>query len=295
MAPATAALGKKDLIITQAPGYRISVTEKELDLLSFHSHLAVARRAFDAGDYVRASFRYSEALCLWRGSVLADLAGEPFVQPIANRLGKLQMQAVEGRIESELSMGHHAEVSGELSDLVDGSPLDERFVGLLMVAQYRAGRQSDALDTFQRCRRQLLELGLDPGQSLRDLEGRILSQDPTLEPPKRGGPDLTLPTILRSSLAVPTAKLLVNGTSVELERPVTTIGRSIDRHVIVDDPKASRNHAEIHREGAGFKIIDRASSNGTLVNGVNIREKVLKSDDEILIGATILRFIASPQ
>ncbi|MGQ0678951.1 MAG: BTAD domain-containing putative transcriptional regulator [Actinomycetota bacterium] len=293
LVPASEALDRKELIATQPPGYRISVSEDELDLIAFSNHLSVARRAFEARDYVRSGFRYNEALSMWRGAVLADLAAETFVRPIATRLERMQMSAVEGRIESELSLGRHKQTIDELAALVDGHPTDERFVGLLMVALYRAGRQADALAAYQACRAVLNELGLDPGQSLRELESRILNQDASLDPPAPGEPDLTLPTILRSSVAIPAAGLLIDGRIIDLDQPITTIGRRPASHVVLADPRASRNHAEIHREPGGFTLVDRGSSNGTSVNGTAVREKVLEPGDKIKIGSTVLVFVLS--
>jgi YVTN family beta-propeller protein len=100
---------------------------------------------------------------------------------------------LEDRIDADLAAGHHSELVPELEELAAEHPLRERLQGQLMTALYRAGRQADALDAYQRARRTLsVELGLEPGPQLQELERKILNQDPELAPPPRarrpGGP-----------------------------------------------------------------------------------------------------------
>jgi pSer/pThr/pTyr-binding forkhead associated (FHA) protein len=71
------------------------------------------------------------------------------------------------------------------------------------------------------------------------------------------------------------------------------VGRNSDCTVTLADPRASRRHAEIRPTGDGFLLVDLGSMNGTLVNGVAVRERVLHDGDEISVGATVMRFEAS--
>ena len=94
------------------------------------------------------------------------------------------MVALELLIEAKLALGRHAEVIAELETLTREHPYRERLRGLLMLALYRSDRQAEALQAYQDARRQLVaELGIEPGEQLRDLERAILAQDPALSLP----------------------------------------------------------------------------------------------------------------
>ena len=126
--------------------------------------------------------RHEEALALWRGPPLADLAFEDFAQSEIARLEELRLSAVEGRFERELADGRHAELVGELAAAVREHPLRERLAGQLMLALYRSGRQAEALEAYRDARTTLVEeLGLEPGEELGELQRRILAHDPALD------------------------------------------------------------------------------------------------------------------
>jgi DNA-binding SARP family transcriptional activator len=171
-----------ELIVTRAPGYELRLADEgELDVRRFERGLATAREALAAGDARRASALLSEALALWRGPPLADLAYERFAQPEVLRLDELRLAALEERIEADLALGRHADVVGELERLVAQHPLRERPRAQLMLALYRCGRQAEALDSYQAARRALVEeLGIEPGAALRELQQALLAQDPAL-------------------------------------------------------------------------------------------------------------------
>jgi cytoskeletal protein RodZ len=123
---------------------------------------------------------------LWRAAALTGLPDAPFVGPESARLDALRLAALEDRIDADLELGRHADLVAELSALAARYPLQERLRGQLMLALYRSGRQAEALDVYRETRRLLAdELGLDPSQSLRDLERAILAQDPALDAPPR--------------------------------------------------------------------------------------------------------------
>ena len=118
---------------------------------------------------------------LWRGPALADLAYEPFAQGEIARLDDLRIAAREHLIEAKLACGAHAELVTELEALVREHPYRERLRAHLMLALYRSERQADALQAYQDARRALVdELGIEPGQRLRQLEREVLAQDPAL-------------------------------------------------------------------------------------------------------------------
>jgi len=177
------ALGTEALA-TRAPGYVLGVGADELDLARFERLLAEARGAEPA----TAAAKLRDALSLWRGTPLADLAYEQFASTEVARLEELRLVALEERIEADLAIGRHSELVPELEALVAEHPLREQIRGQLMVALYRSGRQADALQSYRRARELLLEeLGLDPSPPLQELERAILSHDPSLVAPAAQG------------------------------------------------------------------------------------------------------------
>jgi YVTN family beta-propeller protein len=173
-----------DRITRRAPGYAVRVEPGELDLDLFERRFRDGREALGRGDLAEAVELLAAALGLWRGPALVDVQFEPFAQAEAERLEERRLLAVEGRIEAQLAVGRAADLIAELERLVGDHPFRERLVGHLMLALYRAGRQTEALAAFQSARRRLAEeLGLEPGPALRDLERKILIHDSSLEPP----------------------------------------------------------------------------------------------------------------
>jgi DNA-binding SARP family transcriptional activator len=174
------------LIETRPPGYRILVAPGGLDLELFERRAATAGSALAVGDAAQAVRLYREALAVWRGEPLADLAFEPFALPVVERLNDLRLSVTEQCLQAELELGRGAELVPELEQLVTDHPLHERLRGQLMVALYRAGRQPEALEQFRAGRAALLEaFGLVPTPALKELEARILRQDPALDGPSR--------------------------------------------------------------------------------------------------------------
>jgi DNA-binding SARP family transcriptional activator len=167
---------------TTATGYRLHLESGQLDVDRFEAVLGKARRALTEGHADDASRLFSEALSLWRGPALADLAYEPFAQPEISRLEELRVAAFEGRTEAELALGRQGELTGELQAVASEHPLREHLRWLLMLALYRSGRQAEALEVYQDARQVLVEeLGIEPGRELRELEQAILRQDPALD------------------------------------------------------------------------------------------------------------------
>ena len=177
------ALGTEALL-TRGGGYLLAASAGEVDAERFEALAADARRALVAGDPIRARQLLLTALGLWRGEAFADLTYEPFAQGEIARLEEARIAALEDRIDSDLALGHHRGVVGELEETVRRHPRRERLQGQLMVALYRSGRHTDALDVYRRGRQALNdELGLEPGPELRALEQRIVTHDAALEAP----------------------------------------------------------------------------------------------------------------
>ena len=155
-------------IITRGRGYELRVPEESVDVLRFKQLVAAAEPR--------------EALALWRGPPLFDLADEPFAAAEIRRLEELSLRARELVIDDALAAGEHRAVLAELQTLVTAQPLRERLRAQLMLALYRSGRQAEALDVYTDARRALVEgLGIEPGRELRDLQAAILAHDPALD------------------------------------------------------------------------------------------------------------------
>ena len=168
-----------DRLLTRSPGYLLRVERSELDLDRYER---LVREAANA-DPASAARKLRQALALWRGAPLADLAYEAFAQAEIVRLEELRWAALEQRIDADIAAGRHAELIGELESLIADHPLRERLRYQLMLALYRSGRQAEALNAYRRARAELAdELGLEPTEELRRLEQAILRQDPGLAP-----------------------------------------------------------------------------------------------------------------
>ena len=173
-----------DLIGTRPPGYRLRIREDELDAERFRRLAGEGHQLAVSGDHEEADALYREALALWRGAPLADVAFKSFARSEVERLDEERLETLTDRIDCELALGRHRELVPELESLVRRHPLRERFRAQLMLALYRSGRQADALNAYQDARRTLIEeLGLEPGRELHDLEQAILRHDAALDAP----------------------------------------------------------------------------------------------------------------
>jgi DNA-binding SARP family transcriptional activator len=170
--------GADNPILTRGAGYELAVADDDVDALVFRRLVVSGRQALEGKDLVAGVGRLSEALALWRGPALADVAMTRSVDAHARRLEQDRLAAMEDLIGGQIDLGRHDDVIGEAQRLVADHPLRERPWGQLMVALHRAGRRADALDTYQRARAVLREqLGLEPSAQLRELQLAILSGD----------------------------------------------------------------------------------------------------------------------
>jgi DNA-binding SARP family transcriptional activator len=163
-----------DAVVTKPPGYRLAVDPESIDLVRFERLVASAH----ALEPAERGARLREALDLWRGDPLAEIADEPFALPEMLRLEELHLKAVEDRIDADLACERHGHLVAELEGIVARYPLRERPRMQLMLALYRSGRQADALRVYQDARRLLVEeLGLEPSVQLQQLHAQILRQE----------------------------------------------------------------------------------------------------------------------
>jgi predicted ATPase/DNA-binding SARP family transcriptional activator len=172
------ALGDPALVSRRGSGYVLSVDRSSVDISRFDALVTSGHEAMRQGDPARARGLFEDALRLWRGDPLADVAYEEFAQPDIARLLEARLVAIEVRIDADLALGRDTALIGELEQLVVAHPLREHLRAQLMLALSRSGRQAEALRAYQSAREVLgEELGLEPSAELRALEAAILQQD----------------------------------------------------------------------------------------------------------------------
>jgi DNA-binding SARP family transcriptional activator len=191
-------VGLEGRLQTQPNGYRLQCETGELDSDRFEALAHRGNKELAAGDPPAAAATLSAALEVWRGAALAD--ARVYDEP-ARRASELDAQRLsihEQRIQADLDCGGGPALVPELTGLVAGYPLRETLRAQLMVALYRSGRQADALAVYQDARRTLVdELGIEPGPRLRELEGRVLRHDASLDvvaPPPGAVPGSSQPS-----------------------------------------------------------------------------------------------------
>jgi DNA-binding SARP family transcriptional activator len=171
-------------LATVPGGYQLHCAVADLDLLAFDDLVTKGQRALAAGHPETAADRLRQALGLWRGRPFEDVALDPGPRAELIRLEERRLVAQESWLESQLALGHHADVLAELRDLVAAQPLREQLWAMWMLALYRSGRQAEALRAYRDLRVQLVrELGVEPGQPLRRLHEQILTGHPEVAAP----------------------------------------------------------------------------------------------------------------
>jgi YVTN family beta-propeller protein len=233
-----------DRLVRRRPGYLLRVEAGELDSERLETLVREARE--QPPEVASATLR--QAVALWSGPPLAQLAYEPFAQREIGRLEELRLQALEGRIDADLELGRDRELVPELEQLVRDHPLRERVRGLLMLALYRAGRQADALDVYQDARRTLVDgLGLEPSPELQELQRQILAHDEAL-----AGSSRRMRPIRRrrhGALMIATAGVVLLATAIAAGFEFTSNSARLtsiaSNSVGVIDPKSNRIVADI--------------------------------------------------
>lgn len=168
-------------LVSLPPGYQLLIDEHDFDATSFLRTLGDIRSQ-PVMEPVEVSRRLRTALSMWYGPTFGEFLGGPVCQSFAVRCEEGRLAALELLFDSELKIGHHAEIIGELSVVVESEPLNERFCEQLMMALYRSGRQADALVKYRNMRlRMTEELGLEPSPGLQRCERAILRHDPEVD------------------------------------------------------------------------------------------------------------------
>jgi DNA-binding SARP family transcriptional activator/DNA-binding CsgD family transcriptional regulator len=171
-----------DVIRTGRHGYLLDLAPEQIDAVAFEQTVSTGTDLLLSRRPDQASDALTEALRLWRGAPYVEFAGCEPLEAEAERLAALRLDALERRVSADLGRPGVPPPVAELEALVRWHPLRESFWALLMAAQYRAGRQGEALASYQRARDTLAdELGVDPGPALQDMERLVLAQDPSLD------------------------------------------------------------------------------------------------------------------
>src|ERR1700722_4547021 len=182
----------RDAIEHGPAGYRLAADPGQVDARAFEQLTGRGRAALADGDHVAGAALLTQALGLWRGPALADVADAPFAAAPVARLTELRLGAVEDRVEADPGLGRGAGLVPELQELAAAHPLRERLRGQLMRALQAAGRQADALAAYEDTRRVLADqLGVDPSADLAAVHLAILRGEPPQPPqppPPPAGP-----------------------------------------------------------------------------------------------------------
>lgn len=182
------AFGRPDVIVTSGDGYIINVPPAALDMHQFRALLDHADKAALEGDATVEAASLRAALALWRGRALADVSS-PSLHAYALALDEERLRVTERCVEVELARGRHADLIPELRGLTAEHPLRERYWQQLMLALYRSGRRADALEAFRTIDRKLRhELGIEPGDGLRELHQAVLAGEVSPAPDRAPPP-----------------------------------------------------------------------------------------------------------
>jgi DNA-binding SARP family transcriptional activator/basic membrane lipoprotein Med (substrate-binding protein (PBP1-ABC) superfamily) len=173
----------QEMIETRPPGYVLNIPPESIDSLRFELLVREGLAAVRSGDFAVGKPKLERALESWTGAPLADFAYADFAQGQIRSLEELHSDALEGLARIQLGYGN-LELARDLSrDAIEIDPFREEPHRLMMLTLYRSGRQAEALRHYGQYRKLVSEeLGIEPSEALRDLEERILLQDPALDP-----------------------------------------------------------------------------------------------------------------
>jgi SARP family transcriptional regulator, regulator of embCAB operon len=276
----------RTVLASAPPGYRLYAREIDCDIGRFVIGKNAGVQAAAEGHFEEASRRLAAALAEWRGPVLEDLRQFPFVDAFATALAEDKIVAHTARVEAEIACGRAYAVIGQLEMLAAEHPYHEPLWAQLITAYYLSERQSEALGAFSRLKAVLAgDLGVDPGPRVRELQAKILRQEPldvkkaAMRTAERAVTSMQLRTVGHPEMA---AALLRDASrrSYSLCAAATTIGRLADNDIVVDDASVSRHHAVIVDTGTNFVISDLRSANGVWVRQQRIRGSAVLADGD---------------
>jgi DNA-binding SARP family transcriptional activator len=175
----------REVLVTKHTGYLLAVEPEVVDAVRYDRLAAAGRAAGSAGDYVRAERLLSAALGLWRGPVLVDVAAGPQLEIESMRLAESRLTDLTLRIDSDLYLGRHHQLLGDLAALCARHPYMENFRAQYMLALYRSGRPGQALEVYHEMWATIRDqLGVDPSPRLRQLHQAMLAGDQIVDDPR---------------------------------------------------------------------------------------------------------------
>ena len=240
-----------DIVRRNGTGYLLDVSPDQLDVHRFAALLESARTARSAAA-TGAAVR--DALALWHGDALADVAGAAFAQPEIVRLRELRAAARELLFEAELAQQRYRETVPALEAALLGDPLRERLWWLLMTALHRSGRQADALHAYHRARQLLIEqLGIEPGAELQKLQRAILQQ-------RADSTDIVLPPPAPGRRRITRESPMLAGRERELDEIRTFLAQPAGLLLLCGDPGIGKTRLleEAQARHRGLTITSRA-------------------------------------
>ncbi|WP_432969456.1 AfsR/SARP family transcriptional regulator [Dactylosporangium sp. CA-233914] len=176
--------GNRGHIQTSAGGYMLSKGSAEVDVDLFEQDVRAGQEHIRREAYELAAEAFESALARCRGPVLSDLRESPSISTFVAWFEEAKLACTEYLIDATIALGRAPHTIPELYALTEAHPLRERFHQQLMLALYLADRRADALRVYQNARQTLVdELGLEPGNALRELQHAILLGDARLERP----------------------------------------------------------------------------------------------------------------
>ena len=279
-----------DAIETRGAGYMARVEPDALDLHVFERLARAGSVALGDGHFEEAAGVLREALALWRGAALADLADQPFLEHEAARLEEMRLLVLERALEADLACGRHADALAEAEGLVAAHPLRERPRELVMRALYGAGRQAEALEVYRRTRATFVEeLGIEPGPALQELEQAILRQDQSLAPqdatalaPPRSGADR-----LRTLLVAPLGAAGLEGLIALAARLARQPPREIVlAETVTDGRELARVSRRLHESREALKkdgLEARAAAFTSVTPGADLARLAAEQDIDLLL------------
>jgi SARP family transcriptional regulator, regulator of embCAB operon len=276
----------RGVLAAAPPGYRLNIGENTCDLGRFIAEKAAGVHAAAAGRFEQASQHLSAALAEWRGPVLEDLRDFQFVDTFATSLVEDKILVHTAKAEAEIACGRASAVIAELEALTTEHPYREQLWTQLITAYYLPDRQSDALAAYRRVKTTLADdLGIDPGQTLRDLNERILRQERLDVKQSAKTTAAGTITVLDQRTRVSGHKVVAHlqdasGRSYPLQSAATRIGRLSDNDIVLDSANVSRHHAVIVDTGTNYIINDLRSSNGVHVQHQRIRAAATLNDGD---------------